>query len=179
MTAEELKIILAKHALWLADKTGKFNEERANLRHADLRHANLHCADLHCADLRYANLSGTKGIKMGFACPDTGTFIAWKKAQSVDSEHTKVIVKLKIPEDARRSSATTNKCRADKAEVLEIETLEGKQLPDDFIASSFYDPDFFYMKGNMLEVKEFSTNRWDECGPGIYFFINRIDAINY
>ena len=136
-------------------------------------------ADLSGADLSGADLRDAEGIKIGLTCPDTGAFIAWKKAESDDPEHAVVIVKLKILDDARRSSATTNKCRADKAEVLGIETLEGKQLPDDFVAISSYDHSFFYKKGNLLEVKEFDENRWRECAPGIHFFINRIDAVNY
>ena len=60
MKAEELKIILDNHALWLNDCEGG---ERANLRWADLRwanlrEANLREADLRGADLREADLSG-------------------------------------------------------------------------------------------------------------------------
>ena len=63
-------------------------------------------ADLRGADLRGANLRDAKGCYL--SCPTEGSFIGWKKA----SGH---IVKLRIPEDARRSSATGHKCRCDKA----------------------------------------------------------------
>lgn len=47
-------------------------------------------------DLRGADLRGARGGYL--ACPSEGSFIAWKKA-------SRYIVKLQIPEDARRSSA--------------------------------------------------------------------------
>ena len=108
-----------------------------------------------------------------------GTFTAWKKCESSDVANAVVIVKLRIPEDAKRSSATTNKCRADKVEVLGIETMDGVTLPDDFEAYSSRAFDFKYHKGDVLTVDDFDENRWNECAPGIHFFINRIDAVNY
>ena len=160
------------------------NLRSANLRGADLRGANLMDADLRGAnlmdaDLRGADLRGAKGVVLGFACPDEGAFVAWKKAKSDDRENAVCIVKLKIPDDARRLSATTNKCRADKAQVIGIETIDGTPLPDDFIAHSSHDPDFTYKLGDKLEIKDFDENRWNECSTGIHFFINRIDAVNY
>ena len=67
----------------------------ANLSDADLRSADLSDADLRGANLRDANLRDAKGCYL--SCPTEGSFIGWKKA----SGH---IVKLRIPEDARRSS---------------------------------------------------------------------------
>ena len=69
MNADELKTILADHALWLSN-SGK---KRANLRWADLRWANLRWADLSganlsgadqsWANLRAANLSDSSASK--------------------------------------------------------------------------------------------------------------------
>ena len=53
MSADELKRILADHALWLAEDGGK----RADLRWADLSGSNLSGAYLRGADLSGANLS--------------------------------------------------------------------------------------------------------------------------
>ena len=89
-----------------------------DLRSAYLRSANLSGANLSGANLRSANLSGAKissltcGITLN--CPEEGAFIAFKKCKGK-------IVKLLITEDASRLSATTYKCRANKAKVLEIE----------------------------------------------------------
>ena len=155
---------------------GRADLGRANLGGADLRGADLEGADLRGADLEDADLEGAN-INIGFACPDSGEFTAWKKCETLGGRYC--IVKLKIPEDAKRLSATTNKCRANKVEVLGIETLYGEQLPDDFEAHSTHDPNFKYKKGDLLKVENFDENRWNECSTGIHFFINRIDAFNY
>ena len=156
----------------------------AGLRGADLEGANLMDADLRDADLRGANLwdadlRGAKGVVLGFACPDEGAFVAWKKAKSDDRENAVCIVKLKIPDDAKRLSATTNKCRADKAVVIGIESIDGRPLSDDFIAHSSRDVNFTYKLGDTLVIEDFDEDRWNECSTGIHFFINRVDAVNY
>jgi len=55
MKAEEIKIVLGKHAAWLRDDDGG---EKANLRGADLSRADLSEADLSRADLSRADLRG-------------------------------------------------------------------------------------------------------------------------
>lgn len=148
---------------------GGVNLIRADLRDADLRDADLRDADLSCADLSGANLSCAKGLY--FACPSEGSFIGWKKASGY-------IVKLRIPEDARRSSATGNKCRCDKAFVVEIQNIDGSKADVDTVKSS-YDSNFVYSVGAIVEVSNFCDNRWNECAPGIHFFINRREAVEY
>ena len=149
---------------------------RADLRHADLRDAvlrdaNLIGADLSGADLRGANLTNTKGLEdYPLACPSEGAFIGWKKVNG----H---LVKLEIPEDARRSSATTNKCRCDKAKVLAITDLDGEN-PIAEIENTKYEP-LTYKVGEMVYPDSFDDYRWNECSHGIHFFINKQDAINY
>ena len=77
------------------------NLSDANLRGADLSDANLSYANLSYADPRCANLSYAKNIPYTpLECPSEGSFIGWKKIN-------KILIKLEIPEDARRSSATT------------------------------------------------------------------------
>ena len=156
----------------------------ANLRGANLRGANLRCADLYGADLRCADLYGAdlsgadlygadlscaKGLYI--ACPSEGSFIGWKKASGY-------IVKLRIPEDARRSSAVGNKCRCDKAFVVEIQNIDGSKADVDTVKSS-HDSNFAYVAGAMVEVNDFDDNRWNECAPGIHFFIDRRAAVEY
>ena len=151
----------------------------ANLRDADLRGANLCDADLRGADLRGANLRGAnlcganlrdaKGCYL--SCPTEGSFIGWKKA----SGH---IVKLRIPEDARRSSATGHKCRCDKAYVMEIQNMDGTKATEDTVRSD-HDKNFVYTVGATVEVPDFDDNMWSECAPGIHFFIDRRAAVEY
>lgn len=143
-----------------------------NLRGANLRDANLHGADLSVVNLHGANLKDTKNVPyIPMVCPEEGDFIGWKKAGEK-------IVKLRIPEDALRSSATTRKCRCNKAEVIEIYNIDGT-IADERIISSSYDSSFTYEVGKTVEVQDFDTNRWEECTRGIHFFINRQEAINY
>ena len=169
----------------------------ANLRGANLRDANLRDADLSGADLSGANLSDAylsyanlsdANLRDAYlrdaylrdaeevpyipmVCPEEGDFIGWKKAGDK-------IVKLHIPQDALRSSATTRKCRCNKAEVIEIYNIDGT-IADERIVSSNYDSSFTYEVGKTVEVQDFDSNRWNECTRGIHFFINRQEAINY
>ena len=146
----------------------------ANLCGADLRRANLCGADLYganlCgADLCGANLCGAKGAYM--ACPTDGSFIGWKKASGY-------VVKLQIPEDARRSSAGGEKCRCDKAYVAEIQNADGTKADIEAIHSN-HDNNFVYTVGATVEVPNFDDCRWNECAPGIHFFIDRRAAVEY
>ena len=108
-------------------------------------------------------------------CPDTGAFVGWKKANCGE------IIKLLIPEDAKRSSATGRKCRCNKAVVLSIEedgVIHDKPEPD-FFAYSNHDTNFTYRVGETVSVDDFCENRFAECAPGIHFFINRQEAVEY
>ena len=150
------------------------NLREANLREADLRGADLREADLRGADLREAVLRGAtlceaKGTYM--ACPTDGSFIGWKKASGY-------VVKLQIPEDARRSSAGGEKCRCDKAFVIEIQNLDGTNADIETVCSD-HDENFVYMVGATVEVYDFDGDRWNECAPGIHFFIDRRAAVEY
>lgn len=196
------------HCLHGADLRGAYLRH-ADLRGADLRHASLHgaylmhadlrdadlCdadlrgADLYRADLRGADLYGADlhrayGVQLSIAkisiLPDEGDIIGWKKAWT-DNEMppTPVIVKLLIPADAQRSNATGRKCRASTARVLDLQDKQGNSLPPDTTAYSSYDTDFTYKKGETVHVENFDTNRWNECAPGIHFFITRIEAAEY
>ena len=158
----------------------------ANLHNADLRNANLRSAYLLNADLRgvdlrgaylhNADLSGTKNVPfIPMVCPEEGDFIGWKKAEG---NKDKVIVKLHIPSDAKRSSATTRKCRCSKAEVIAIYNLDGT-VAGETTCHSVYDNNFVYEVGKTVEVTDFSENRWRECAKGIHFFISRQEAIDY
>lgn len=156
---------------------------------ADLSGANLHGANLSDADLRYADLRGAdlrdaNHVQLSIAktsiLPDEGDIIGWKKAWTDGTMLPKsVIVKLLIPADAQRSNATGRKCRASKARVLDLQDKQGNSLPPDTMAYSGHDTDFTYKKGETIHVENFDTNRWNECAPGIHFFITRIEAVEY
>ena len=178
ITQEELTEFLRKHKLWLKNEDGG---SRANLRRADLRDANL-CdanlcganlcdANLRGADLCGANLCGAKNVQYPIACPEKGAFIGFKTA-------SKYIVELEILEDAKRSSATTRKCRCDKARVLSITKYDGQDAGLTEVASD-RDSNFIYKVGEIVSVSGFDENRWNECSTGIHFFITRQEAVDY
>ena len=191
----DLKKILDEHLLWLNGEGGS----RANLSNADLFGADLSCANLRGADLSGVNLRGAdlSGADLSFAnlrgadlsgasmdqmiwdihtvfyllqCPDSGSYIGYKKASGL-------VVELEIPADARRSSATSRKCRASKAKVLSITDINGN--PAGGQVKSNYDPNFVYAIGETVEVTDFDDNRWNECSTGIHHFITRAEAVIY
>ena len=151
------------------------NLEDANLRNANLEYANLRGANLRNANLEYANLEDADYSEytsfLAYQCPIEGSFIGWKKCG-------RYIVKLKICEDADRSSSTSLKCRCSKAEVLEIQNLDGSRAGITEICSD-YNKDFIYKVGETVEVKDFNKCRWNECSNGIHFFIDRNVAVVY
>ena len=148
------------------------NLRDANLRDANLRDANLSNADLSDADISDADLSDANLRNADYGniqCPEEGSFIGFKKLRY------NLICKLEITSDAKRSSATSRKCRASKVIVLaiydkEVEVEEGV---------SKHDNDFIYRVGETLEIKDFDANRWNECSTGIHFFITRREAEMY
>lgn len=169
-----------------ANLTGAYLSH-ADLSYTDLNRADLTGADLRHADLRHANLTGAvlidanlnnvmydeKTAFFAMICPEEGSFIGWKKL-----EHN-CVAKLLIPKDAKRSSATTRKCRASKAIVLEIYDENGDVMDDDFIGLSRFNHDFQYKKGQIVIPDSFDEDRWNECSSGIHFFITRKEAELY
>lgn len=170
----------------------------ANLQGASLIRANMEFSDFCDADFKNASISRANiyGAKFEFAqnlpyipmvCPDTGSFIGWKKCYIDDDTGIErgfclspVIVKLRIPWNAKRSSATSRKCRASRAIVVEIQGLDGEVLPNDTVAYSGYDSSFEYKVGCSVKPRgQFDTNRWIECSEGIHFFMNREEAVDY
>ena len=143
---------------------------KADLRGADLRGSDISGADLRGVYFRDANLSGTYGIPV-ICCPEEGSFIGFKKAGDY-------IVKILILDDAKRSSATSRKCRCSKAKVLSITELDGSET-DVTEVNSNYDSSFVYRIGETVEVPDFDDDRWNECAPGIHFFITRQEAVEY
>ena len=140
----------------------------ANLKHADLNSANLKGVCLYAADLRFAKNIPNNFIPL--ACPAEGSFIAWKK---VDNK----LVKLEIPEDAKRCSATSKKCRCSKAKVLAITNLFETKTYDEVVNGN-YAP-LTYKVGEMVYPDSFDEDRWNECSHGIHFFMDKEEAINW
>ena len=184
---DNIKEILKLHKKWIKNEAygiradlSEADLSGADLRGADLRGADLSRADLREADLRGADLSGANLNNViynentaffAMTCPEEGEFIGYKKCAK------KKIVKLLIMEEAKRSSATSRKCRASKVKVLEITNIENTKKYE--MAKSQYDSDFIYKIRETIEVKDFDEDRWKECSTGIHFFITRGEAVQY
>ena len=144
----------------------------ASLNGASLNGASLYGASLDGASLYGASLDRAENIPyIPLACPSDGAFTGWKKVADK-------LVQLEIPADAKRCSATTRKCRCDKAKVIAITSLDGK-TEFTSVKNTAYNPHIEYSVGCMVYPDSFDDNRWDECSHGIHFFINKQDAINY
>ena len=145
------------------------NLRYANLRYANLRGANLCGADLCGADLHGADLCGAEGAELAIArtsiLPD-GDLIGWKKCAGG------VIVKLRIPADAKRSHAFGRKCRAEYADVLEV-------IGADRAKTIRHGVRTIYTPGERVMPDKWDDNWMDECSNGIHFFITRAEAEAY
>jgi hypothetical protein len=140
----------------------------------------------------------TRGFQL--VCPEKGEYIAFKKARvhvyeksgksaisdllnhklKGSCKEVPVIIELRIPKDAKRSSATTRKCRASKAEVLSITSIDGKKRFKKAVAGWCCDGMFVYEVGKTVVPENgFEENRWIECAPGIHHFITRDEAVAY
>lgn len=142
----------------------------ANLRGADLHSANLSGANLYGADLRGANLYGAKEIpayvlSITMVPPESGQFDAWKKCRDG------VLVRLRVPATAKRSSSMGRKCRAERVKVLEV--IGGE------VGISMHDGQTEYRTGKVVKCDKWDENRWEECGGGIHFFMTRHEAEIY
>jgi uncharacterized protein YjbI with pentapeptide repeats len=140
----------------------------ANLADAYLAGANLARANLAGAYLADANLADVKGAEQAIAqtriLPD-GDLIGWKKCRGG------VIVKLRIPEAAKRSHAFGRKCRAEYADVIEVIGAD--------VAVSSHDGETKYAAGQRVTPDKFDEDWTNECSSGIHFFITRLEAENY
>ena len=156
----------------LKDTLEEAVKHRANLYGANLYGANLNGANLYGASLNGASLDGATNIPfVPYACPSDGSFIGWKKVDNC-------LVMLEIPEDARRCSCTSQKCRCDKAKVLGITNLDTNESVSE-IKNTSYSPAVTYVVGEMVYPDSFDENRWNECSHGIHFFINKQNAVDY
>lgn len=154
--------------------------KNASLNSTDLRFCNLSNSNIEGADLFGANLQGalldgiiyndeTKYFKL--YCPESGPFLGYKKCFNFR------MVQLLIPKDAKRSSATTNECRCDKAKVLTIKSIDNKTYYKE--ARSYVDENFIYKSGEFAIASGFNEDRFAESTTGIHFFMTREEALGY
>ena len=134
-------------------------------------------------------------------CPDTGSFIGWKKIRFYAENKYDgrmysgdALAKLEIQEDAQRSNAFGRKCRCSKAKVLEIMLIRDSscfyELVDEltdpktilgfnFIYYSNFNENFHYQIGDIIVPDAFDPNPLNECSNGIHFFMTKEEAAEY
>ena len=143
---------------------------RANLSDEHLDGLNLDGASLDGASLDGVKINECTSF-YDLQCPEEGDFIAFKKASGL-------IVKLRIPAEARRSSATSRKCRAEFADVLEILNTDKTKADVTEVASN-YNCEVIYEVGERVTADSWDDNRWNECSHGIHFFMTFAEAVRY
>jgi hypothetical protein len=165
----------------------------ASLRGANLTNSDLSDADLRSADLTGANLSGAllsrtrltnaicdnviaAGMSLVYVkeapeslrawssiVPETGSFEMWKRCRDG------VIVRLLVPEDAKRTNAARRAVRVSKAIVLEVIGADE--------ALSLYSNDVVYRVGETVEPEDEYEDDWTmSCASGIYGYLTRLEA---
>lgn len=116
--------------------------------------------------------SNLYGATFNSVCPETGAFEAWKIVERI------YLVKLRVPADAKRSSAATIKCRCSKAKVLDILNTETRH----HVKSVENHTQGFtckYEVGKIVKPDSFDPRWWNECSHGIHFFLRKEQALNY
>ena len=134
---------------------------RIDLRGSDLRGSDLRGSNLSCSNLR-----GVKNEQHALAqtvITPEGAFIGWKQCND------NVIVKLRIPDDARRSNATGRKCRAEFVDVVDV-------FGSDVGITNGHGPRTEYRVRERVHCNKWDENRWNECSGGIHFFLTREEA---
>lgn len=117
-------------------------------------------------------------------CPDEGEFIGYKVGLTCN--YKRVLITLKVPADARRSSAGGRKCRCDKATVIDLEwidpVLRTMEKPPTSARSliTFYGTVVYKIGEEVTpQAREFDPDRWQECSSGIHFFMNKKEALKF
>lgn len=139
----------------------------------DLRGANIYSSVLEDAINQDKVIvdDSTRWYKM--RCPEIGeAFIAWKCCTDLR------VVMMLVPRDAKRCMATLETGRAERVKVLKITNIE--ETENYTWAQSTVDPDFYYEVGKWMEpANGFQEDRWKDSSPGIHFFLDRTQCVDY
>lgn len=159
-----------------------------DFKHRSIYFSNFNDVKIHDSDFFHAiivrtifkNIESSKNSYFDLQCPEKGEFIAYKKLKDFNSKY---ICKLLIPSDAKRSSATTKKCRCSKAKVLEIIDIRTREKVNKVLhiinSTSPEYPFFTYTVNEYVYPDSFDDNRWNECSNGIHFFMDKKEALDY
>ena len=119
-------------------------------------------------------------------CPRYDRIIGYKILRSIKKDKylmsKYLLATLEIPAGVKRSSAIGNKCRCEYAKVLSIIDENGNKYD---IGRSMrsgimgIDNQPIYKVGEYVYADSFDENRFNECAPGIHFFMTPEEAWDY
>ena len=139
----------------------------------DLRGANIYSSVLEDAFNQDKVITDDETKWYRMRCPEEGeAFIAWKCCTDLR------VVMMLVPRDAKRCMATMETGRVSKVKVLRITSID--ETENYTWAQSTVDPDFYYEVGKWIEpANGFQEDRWKDSSPGIHFFLDRQQCIDY
>ena len=167
----------------------------------------VNCSSLKSADLKAWDLPNINAMESMFngtpvknpfedvfpmACPREGSFEGWcrgsaeitveRRRENVTVEKRResinVLVKLNIPEKAKRSSTFGKRCRANMAVPIGIYDMEGNELLGVTKARTDmgYAGYISFEIGKTVLMNDFNTDRFEPNGKGIRFYMDFDDA---
>ena len=139
----------------------------------DLSGANIYASVLEDAVNQDKVIYDEKTRWYEMSVPECGKpFIAWKCCTDLR------VVMMLVPADAKRCMATMETGRVSKVKVLSIKSIDEKESYT--WAQSTVDSDFYYEVGKWLEpANGFQEDRWKDSSPGIHFFLDRQQCVDY
>lgn len=139
------------------------------------------CASTNIYEVSFFHCTNIPKIPQHLICPPYGSFIGWKKIRNINGDQ--FLVKLEIPATAKRSSASTRKCRCSKAKVLGFYKtwLPLQPIPlTEVVHLNYYDnKKIVYKVGEMAIPDSFDEDEWSGCSHGIHFFMTPEETIEY
>jgi uncharacterized protein YjbI with pentapeptide repeats len=182
----------------------KANLKSANFQYSTIRNGHFRSANMQEVNLRSVTICGGSSfsktnfqkasffkaeirdpevlqgaILPDFQIPQGVELTVWKKLRNG------VLAKLLIPADAKRTASLIgNKCRAERAVVLELISSStygcSRELEPDYIGVSIHDSSFYYQAGETVHPRDpYNDSFTEECRSGIHFFMERTRAEDY
>lgn len=116
-------------------------------------------------------------------CPRYDKIIGYKILRTVKRDknlmYKYLLATLEIPAGVKRSSAIGNKCRCEYAKVLSIIDRDENKYDIGKSAITELNNQLTYKVGEYVYADAFDENRFNECAPGIYFFMTPEEAWDY
>lgn len=113
-------------------------------------------------------------------CPRYDKIIGYKILRTVKRDkylmHKHLLATLEIPAGVKRSSSIGNKCRCEYAKVLSIVDCDGAAYDCGSSTMCMTGKEILYVVGEYVYADSFDENRFNECAPGIHFFMTPEEA---